>query len=62
MIRPRPAARITLAAKLEFSSNDRSEDREAGHQIQATMSGDVIERLAYEGDELLCQKYAERLR
>jgi hypothetical protein len=31
-------------------------------QIQATMNGDVIERLAYEGDETLCQKYAERLR
>jgi hypothetical protein len=31
-------------------------------QIQATMNGDVIERLAYEGDETLCQKYAEKLR
>jgi hypothetical protein len=31
-------------------------------QIQATMNGDVIERLAYEGDEGLCQRYAERLR
>jgi hypothetical protein len=30
MVLPRPAARITLAAKLEFSSNDRSEYREAG--------------------------------
>jgi hypothetical protein len=28
---PRPAARITLAVKLEFSTNDRSKDREAGH-------------------------------
>ena len=27
-----------------------------------TMNGDVIEQLAYEGDEALCQKYAERLR
>jgi putative transposase len=32
MVLPRPAARITLAAKLEFSSNDRSENREAGHR------------------------------
>jgi hypothetical protein len=31
-------------------------------QIQATMNGDVVERLAYEGDEALCLKYAERLR
>jgi hypothetical protein len=30
MVLPRPAARITPAAKLEFSSNDRSEYREAG--------------------------------
>ena len=31
MVLPRPTARIAHAAKLEFSSNDRSEDREAGH-------------------------------
>ena len=31
MALPRPAARITLAAKLEFSSNERSENREAPH-------------------------------
>jgi hypothetical protein len=37
-------------------------DRAPQCQIQATMNGDVIERLAYEGDEALCQKYAERLR
>jgi hypothetical protein len=37
-------------------------DREKQCQILATMNGDLIERLAYEGDELLCQKYAERLR
>ena len=36
--------------------------REKQCQILATMNGDVIERLAYEGDESLCQKYAERLR
>jgi hypothetical protein len=28
---PRPTARITHTAKLEFSSEDRSENREAGH-------------------------------
>jgi hypothetical protein len=37
-------------------------DRAPQCQIQATMNGDVIERLAYDGDEALCQKYAERLR
>jgi hypothetical protein len=37
-------------------------DREKQCQILATMNGDVVERLAYEGDESLCQKYAERLR
>jgi hypothetical protein len=37
-------------------------DRGPQCQIQATMSGDVVERLAYEGDEALCLKYAARLR
>jgi hypothetical protein len=37
-------------------------DRGLQCQIQATMNGDVVERLSYEGDEALCQKYAERLR
>jgi hypothetical protein len=37
-------------------------DREKQCQILATMNGDVIERLTYEGDETLCLKYAERLR
>src|SRR5262244_3865754 len=31
MVLPRPTARIAHAAKLEFSSKDRSENREAGH-------------------------------
>src|SRR5262249_8339567 len=34
MVLPRPTARITHAAKLEFSSKDRSDNREAGHNIQ----------------------------
>jgi hypothetical protein len=37
-------------------------DRGPQCQIQATMNGDVVERLAYGGDEALCQKYAERFR
>jgi hypothetical protein len=36
--------------------------REPQCQIQATMNGDVVERLAHEGDEALCLKYAARLR
>jgi hypothetical protein len=31
-------------------------------QIQAAMSGDVIESFDYQGDETLCQRYAARLR
>jgi hypothetical protein len=31
-------------------------------QIRATMNGDVIGSLDYEGDESLCQRYAARLR
>jgi hypothetical protein len=37
-------------------------DREKQCQILATMDGNLVERLTYEGDESLCQKYAERLR
>jgi hypothetical protein len=37
-------------------------DRGPQCQIEATMNGDVVERLAYEGDEALCLKYAARLR
>ena len=31
-------------------------------QIRATMNGDVIGSLDYEGDDSLCQRYAARLR
>jgi hypothetical protein len=31
-------------------------------QIRATMNGDLIESFDYQGDESLCQRYAERLR
>src|SRR5215831_4938531 len=34
MVLPRPTARIAHAAKLEFSSKDRSENREAGHESE----------------------------
>src|SRR5215831_16292016 len=40
MVLPRPTARIAHAAKLEFSSNDRSENREAGHQPGRCRGGD----------------------
>jgi hypothetical protein len=46
MVLPRPAARITLAAKLEFSSNDRSENREAGQLARAANL--LIGRAAFE--------------
>jgi hypothetical protein len=38
------------------------ESKEKGCQIRATMNGDVIETFDYQGDEKLCQRYAERLR
>ena len=31
-------------------------------QIRATMNSDLIESFDYQGDESLCQRYAERLR
>src|SRR5262249_2636989 len=39
MVLPRPTARIAHAAKLEFSSKDRSENREAGHGRCARAGG-----------------------
>jgi hypothetical protein len=41
-------------------SSDQGKDAQC--QIQATMNGDVIERLAYVGNENLCERYAARLR
>jgi hypothetical protein len=38
------------------------ESKEKGCQIRATMNGDVIETFDYQGDEKVCQQYAERLR
>src|SRR5262245_39739530 len=46
MVLPRPTARITHAAKLEFSSNDRSNNREAGHGGCASVAGGVGRRSA----------------
>jgi hypothetical protein len=31
-------------------------------QIRATMNGDIVGSLEYQGDEKLCQRYAARLR
>jgi hypothetical protein len=31
-------------------------------QIRATMNGDIVGSLEYQGDEALCQRYAARLR
>jgi Domain of unknown function DUF488 len=48
---PRPTARITHAAKLEFSSKDGSENREAGHTLRnsrgfAAWLGEIGSRLS----------------
>src|SRR5262249_60545261 len=39
MVLPRPTARIAHASKLEFSSNDRSENREAGQSSLLLIPG-----------------------
>ena len=39
MVLPRPTARISRAAKLEFSSNLRSRKPEAGQQVHLERSG-----------------------
>src|SRR5215510_395064 len=46
MVLPRPTARIAHAAKLEFSSKDRSENREAGHGGCASVAGGAGRRSA----------------
>src|SRR5262249_44301441 len=46
MVLPRPTARIAHAAKLEFSSKDRSENREAGHGRCASVAGEAGRRSA----------------
>src|SRR5215510_15408532 len=46
MVLPRPTARIAHAAKLEFSSKDRSENREAGHGRCASVAGGAGRRSA----------------
>src|SRR5262249_54937519 len=46
MVLPRSAARIADAAKLEFSSKDRSNNREAGHGRCASVAGGAGRRSA----------------
>ena len=44
------------------SPNMTSPSRDPTCQIRATMNGDIVGSLEYRGDELLCQRYAARLR
>jgi hypothetical protein len=44
------------------SPNMISPTRDKTCQIRATMNGDIVGSLEYLGDELLCQRYAARLR
>jgi hypothetical protein len=44
------------------SPNTTPPSRDATCQIRATMNGDLIGSLEYQGDEKLCQRYAARLR
>jgi hypothetical protein len=55
MVLPRPTARIAHAAKLEFSSKDRSENREAGHSLEALsiVASERLQALLNMASELL---------
>jgi hypothetical protein len=44
------------------SPNTTPPSRDATCQIRATMNGDIVGSLEYQGDEKLCQRYAARLR
>jgi hypothetical protein len=44
------------------SPNLTTPTRDATCQIRATMNGDIVGSLEYQGDEKLCQRYAARLR
>jgi hypothetical protein len=44
------------------SPNTTPPSRDATCQIRATMNGDLVGSLEYQGDEKLCQRYAARLR
>ncbi len=44
------------------SPNMTPASRDATCQIRATMNGDIVSSLEYQGNEALCQRYAARLR
>jgi hypothetical protein len=44
------------------SPNTTPPSRDKTCQIRATMNGDLVSSLEYQGDEQLCQRYAARLR
>ena len=44
------------------SPNMTPPSHDATCQIRATMNGDIVGSLEYQGDERLCQRYAARLR
>jgi hypothetical protein len=44
------------------SPNTAPSSRDTGCQIRATMNGDLVGSLEYQGNEQLCQRYAARLR
>jgi hypothetical protein len=60
-----PLEELTIEGKKVYvwgSPNMISPTHDKTCQIRATMNGDIVGSLQYLGDELLCQRYAARLR
>jgi hypothetical protein len=54
--------KVYIWGSLTTTSPPPSPSRKEGCQIRATMNGDIVGSLEYQGDDALCQRYAARLR
>jgi hypothetical protein len=52
--------KVYIWGSLELTPTKGSQEKKC--QIRATMNGDMVGSLDYQGDETLCQRYAARLR
>jgi hypothetical protein len=60
-----PIEELTIEGKKVYvwgSPKMTTPTRDTTCQIRATMNGDIVGSLEYQGDEKLCQRYAARLR
>jgi hypothetical protein len=59
-----PLQELTIEGKKVYvwGSPDMKSTKDKTCQIRATMNGDIVGSLQYQGDEQLCQRYAARLR